>query len=908
VAQVLKDQQRIEVTMKYVTLGCLLLVCLASAANPFKPSARGFVMPEAGSDQYLVSFWDGEYADPMLGADRLAPDLALAGYPGDGTGWYLVQFSGPVYQDQVKGLERTGAQFLGFHSRCLAFVKANSAVLERVRALGFVRWAGVYQPGYKFWSGALAETGFGRVSVTLLYPENLDQAVAELEQLGCTVVRTGESEVMKVVEVDCPKELLPAIARFPWVMSIQEKHEPRPENSNCQWVVQTWSQNQRRIWDKGLYGSDEVLGYTDTGLDVTHNAFKDPAVPLSDTGEYPTHRKVVIFRHYPLAGGVGDPDGHGTHVAGTIAGNDSVNGGTSLHDGHSKGARIAHLSPIPDPPGDDFTVPLNMITNNLRNPELRPHTISNSWWTLTMGQYTNAAATFDLFSWKNKDVQTIKSCGNQYQSGRYRITEPGNSKSIISAAALLNGTSANQLASYSSRGPAPDNRVKPDISVPGDGIYSAQRGSPSGYVSMSGTSMSAPCVNGNVGLLRSYLRKGYYPSGSANPADTWGYVSSAILKGMVLVSADPMPSWVVPSESIGWGRLDLDSVLFFTDSVPDARRLLLYDDTTGLATGQYVELQFRVNALAPLRCAVVWTDTAAAAGANPCLINNLNCLLTAPSAKFYKGCLYTAGQSTENPSGAYDNLNPLEMFRVNVPDTGLWTLRVEAQNVVTARQPYAVVVTGGIVPVAQERRDAAVRSIVAPVGLVDSGTVVAPRAVVANLGTDPESVDVWLAIGSQYADTQTVALGAGSSDTVDFTDWAADSIGTFEVRCSTALAGDQNPANDLAVDTCQVVPLSGIREGGVPTRFELCGVRPTPFSGKTLVRFALPKPSHVSLGIFSAAGIRVAVLADADLGAGLHTRVWNGLDQAGRKVSRGVYYCRLSAGGFRDITKIVKLD
>jgi len=896
--------------MKYVMSGCLLLSCMALAANPFVPSARGSVMPEAGPNEYSVSFWDGQYADPMLGPAGLAPDLTLDEYPGDGTGWYLVQFAGPVYQDQVRELEQTGAQFIGYHSRYLGFARMDRAVLESVRALGFVRWAGVYQPGYKFWADALADEGFGRVAVTLFYPEDLDRAVQDLEQLGCSIVRTGVSDVMKVVEVDCSREMLPAIARLGWVMSIQEWHAPQPENADCQWVVQTWSQNQRRIWGRGLFGSDEVLGYTDTGLDVAHNAFKDPVVPLSDTGEFPTHRKVVIIRHYPPAGGVGDPDGHGTHVAGIIAGNDSVNGGTSLHDGHSKSARIAHLSPIPQPPGNDFTVPLNMITNNLRNPQLRPHTLSHSWWTGDRGQYTNAASTFDQFAWKNKDIVLIKSCGNQGQSSQKLITEPGNSKSIIAAASVLNGTSSTTLSTFSSRGPGSDSRVKPDITVPGENIYSAQRGSPSGYVSMSGTSMSAPCVNGNVGLLRSYLRKGYYPTGAANPADTWGYVSAAVLKAMVLVSADPnIGTYVVPSEYIGWGRLNMDSVLFFTDSVPDARKLFLYDDTTGLSTGQYVEFQFRVNALMPLRCAVVWTDTAAAAGANPCLINNLNCLLTAPSAKFYKGCLYTSGQSTESPSGAYDNLNPNEMFRVNAPDTGLWTLRVEAQNVATARQPFAVVVTGGIVPVQQQRKDAAVRSIVAPVGLVDSGTVVAPRAVVANLGTDPESLDVWLTIGAAYADTQFVTLAAGASDTVDFLDWPADSLGEFEVRCSTALAGDENPANDLAVDTCQVIPLSGVREGGqVPPRFSLEGAQPTPFAGRTAVRFGLPMPSHVSAAVFNAAGARVAVLADADLGAGFHTRAWNGLDQAGRQVSRGVYYCRLSAGAFRAITKMVKLD
>ncbi|MBM3316126.1 hypothetical protein FJY71_09900, partial [candidate division WOR-3 bacterium] len=524
----------------------------------------------------------------------------------------------------------------------------------------------------------------GRVAVVLFHPEDLARAAGDLEALGCVVVRNGESDVMKVVEVDCGQELLGQVARLPWVMSIEEWHEPEPENENAQWVIQDWAQNQRRVWAQGVFGQGEILGYSDEQIDPNHYAFRDQAVAITDTGEFPTHRKIAVLKKYPPAR-IGSAGSHGTHVGGTIGGNDSANGGASLHDGHSKEARLVNLSPIPQPPGNDYTEPLNIITNYLRNPELRPHTISNSWWNGTMGQYSNAAATFDLFSWRNKDVQTIKSCGNQGQSSQYRITEPGNSKSIISCGALGNGLNATQLASFSSRGPAPDGRIKPDVCAPGDDIYSAQSGSSNGYVSMGGTSMAAPCVNGGIGQLRSYLRKGYYPSGVATPADTWGYVSSAMLKAMVLVSADPnIGSYTIPSEYVGWGRLDLDSVLYFPT---DTRGLMLYDDTTGLVTGTYREFQFEVTDSIPLRAGVVWTDTAAAAGANPALINNLDCRLTAPSGDSFRGSVWAAGQSVRNPAQAYNNRDPQEMFRVDRPEPGEWTLRVSAQNVVTASQP-----------------------------------------------------------------------------------------------------------------------------------------------------------------------------------------------------------------------------
>ncbi len=392
---------------------------------------------------------------------------------------------------------------------------------------------------------------------------------------------------------------------------------------------------------------------------------------------------------------MGDPDGHGTHVGGTIAGNDSAMGGTDSRDGHAKAGRISHLCPIPSS-SYNFELVFNVLTNDLRNAALRAHTISNSWWTGTMGQYSAKSMETDHFCWRNMDVVLIKSCGNQGQTSQYRITEPGNSKSIIAVASVGNGINATTLSTFSSRGPAPDGRIKPDCAAPGGNIFSAERNTTNSYVSMSGTSMSAPSCNACIGLIREYLRKGWYPSGVKNSSDSMGYVSAALLKAMVLVSTDPnVGAYIVPSDYIGWGRIDVDSVLYFDRPVAEKRELLLYDDTVGLSTGQYIDYLFTiVDSTVPLRAMVAWTDTAAAAGATRALINNLDIQMVAPNADFFKGNVYSGGQSVRNPTVSYDSLNPYECFRIHNPLRGQWRLRVMAANVVTRPQPYAVVLTG----------------------------------------------------------------------------------------------------------------------------------------------------------------------------------------------------------------------
>jgi len=64
------------------------------------------------------------------------------------------------------------------------------------------------------------------------------------------------------------------------------------------------------------------------------------------------------------------------------------------------------------------------------------------------------------------------------------------------------GTNTNDIASFSSRGPIRldnSNRMKPEITAPGVGVWSSvtQRR----YASYSGTSMASPAVNGAVALL-----------------------------------------------------------------------------------------------------------------------------------------------------------------------------------------------------------------------------------------------------------------------------------------------------------------------------------------------------------------------------------------------------------------------
>jgi Secretion system C-terminal sorting domain/CARDB len=88
-----------------------------------------------------------------------------------------------------------------------------------------------------------------------------------------------------------------------------------------------------------------------------------------------------------------------------------------------------------------------------------------------------------------------------------------------------------------------------------------------------------------------------------------------------------------------------------------------------------------------------------------------------------------------------------------------------------------------------------------PVGSVNQGDTFTPKATVRNNGNTAQSFPVLFTITDGYSNIQTVtSLSPGATTTVNFALWTATTIGSFQVRCSTGLAGDMNPLNDTLSD------------------------------------------------------------------------------------------------------------
>jgi hypothetical protein len=98
--------------------------------------------------------------------------------------------------------------------------------------------------------------------------------------------------------------------------------------------------------------------------------------------------------------------------------------------------------------------------------------------------------------------------------------------------------------------------------------------------------------------------------------------------------------------------------------------------------------------------------------------------------------------------------------------------------------------------------------------------------------------------------------------------------------------------------------VTGINEikGEIPGEFRIYNNYPNPFNPSTKIKFELPLNSFVELSVYDAAGRKVAGLINAKMQAGVYETDWNA-----ESLNSGVYFARLTAGGFVKTVKMMLL-
>lgn len=235
-------------------------------------------------------------------------------------------------------------------------------------------------------------------------------------------------------------------------------------------------------WAKGFDGKGVKVAVLDTGIDPTHPDVKD---------------RIIGSKSFVPGQAVLDENGHGTHVASTVAGSGAASGGAykgvapaadlligkvlgnegsgqdsgiieAMQWATDQGAAVVSMS-LGDTTPDDGSDPMAQAVNAL------------------------SADGGPLF---------VIAAGNAYDPGA--ISTPGSAVKALTVAAV---DKSDARASFSSQGPLTGTSgLKPDISAPGVDITAAASqavpGTTGMYRTMSGTSMSTPHVAGAAAILK----------------------------------------------------------------------------------------------------------------------------------------------------------------------------------------------------------------------------------------------------------------------------------------------------------------------------------------------------------------------------------------------------------------------
>ncbi len=295
--------------------------------------------------------------------------------------------------------------------------------------------------------------------------------------------------------------------------------------------------------------------------------------------------------------------------------------------------------------------------------------------------YTTTTVTVDQQTLNTPTLLHVFSAGNSnnnncgYGAGNQWGNITGGHKQGKNVIATANVFFDGTLENSSSRGPAHDGRIKPDITAHGQGQISTNENNT--YQAFGGTSGAAPGIAGVAAQL-------YEAYGDINGGD---FPPSALIKAIILNTANEAGN-IGPDYKFGWGIVN---GLQAAKLIEDERHLS--DDIIQGATNTHT-----INVPAgtkQLRFMVYWSDVAATPGANPAIVNDLDLVVTSPSNATHLPWILDPTPdpvTLNNPAtNGIDRLNNVEQVLLNNPASGNYDIEITGFNVPVGPQEYFVV-------------------------------------------------------------------------------------------------------------------------------------------------------------------------------------------------------------------------
>lgn len=650
----------------------IFVLVLASLAGTADASAPGMLRLKAGDVR--VEHAENALRWNQARAQRLPERMVLV-------------LDGPMSADRRARIEAAGVVVRDYMPTNAFVVETRNARIGAVRALGFVEsliefddaWKVDPQIGKRDFQTAerraIAQQGKVASHVYLFAGASIVDARKAIERMGGVEIVNHELVGDRfMVAVLGTADGVRALASIDDVQWIESAPEVTYRNSTTRWVVQSNTSGFFPIYDNGIRGEGQLVAIMDGRVDVDHCAFSDPEGDPFGAD----HRKIQAYNTSTGS------DFHGTHVAGTVLGDNYA-------DDNNRGVAYEARMIFDRTPSFSFSS-LNSHLETHYSQGASIHT--NSWGDDGTTAYNGMPRAIDTFSHANDDNLVIFAVTNLSS-----LRNPENAKNVLAVGASQDANSQGSFCSGGT-GPTADGRRKPEIFAPGCNSQSAQWDTSCGTFGLTGTSMAAPAIAGCAALTRQYFEDGYYPSGVPTFDD--GFTpSGTLIKATLLNSAVNMTGiGGFPSNQEGWGRVLLDNALYFPG---DDATVLIRDvrNSAGdaLGTGETHEIVVSHDDITvPLKVTLVWHDAPATPNASFTPVNNLDLEVDIPTGQTILGNNIVNGQSTFDTTT--DEINNVEMVMLPAALTGEYTIRVKGTGVNQGPQGYALVVSGAVSEVA----------------------------------------------------------------------------------------------------------------------------------------------------------------------------------------------------------------
>lgn len=561
-----------------------------------------------------------------------------------GTCAYALQSATPVSASVRVRAAQAGARVLGYLPTDALLVEATPATVRALLATEAFSAAFAYQPSDKIQSGLIA----GPVTVVPLAAEDRETLTGFVEENGGRILAAGPSR-QGSFRAEVPADLLLQLAARGDVRWLERYFQPRTSNDYA-----TADTGVRTVWNPhGLTGAGQVISTADSGLDTgslatLHSDLASRVVKIDNLGGYT----------------LADGSGHGTHTAGTLAGDGTKSDGLYRGVAPEAGLYVQACG--------DGTSSLSIYFKNAQTYAdifaaglaYGSYIHSDSWGGSDAGAYSDFSAGLDEVAWWHPELLVVAAAGNAGPS-RQTVGSPATAKNALAVGNTYSsrgGRDPTAMRASSSRGPCADGRIKPDVAAPGSYIVSvrsslsscAKFDSDGFYTQMSGTSMAAPHAAGCAALARQWLIE---RCGFTNEAPT-----AALLKAVLTGGA----SGGAPDNDVGWGRIDLDETLF-----PSNRAVRLFDRLP-YSDGCVLPYRVTTTGAAPLDVQLVWTDYPGDASAACALVNDLDLTVSNRTT----GAVWTGNGVTGG-----DHTNNVESVRIPLAGAGEYDIVVRGVRV-----------------------------------------------------------------------------------------------------------------------------------------------------------------------------------------------------------------------------------